>query len=147
MGHIQMSVYLHSGPNTGMADRLGKSGKVKIRIVLVVEIVVGHIGMPQAMDIDGMGEADGLADFSVGLQGAGMDGAAKGKCGRAADIFMLPLDGGIFLFDPQLGGLLLRAGETQFRLPQFLRFALLDQGRLLVKLLFQHFKIMDGLPV
>ena len=76
-----MGVYLHSGPNTGMADRLGKSGKVKIRVVLVVKIVVGHIGMPQAVDIDCMGETDGLADLSVGLQGTGMDGATKGKCG------------------------------------------------------------------
>lgn len=63
MGHIQMGVYLHGGPNTGMADRLGKSGKVKVRVIFIVQIVVGHISMPQAMDIDGMGEADGRTDL------------------------------------------------------------------------------------
>ena len=104
-----MGINLHSGADAGMTDGLAKSSKVKIGIVFVVQIIVGHIGMSEAMHRDRMGKADDLANLSMGLQGAGMAAAAKGERRRSADIFMLPLDLGVFFLDPQLGRLLLRA--------------------------------------
>ena len=90
-----------------MPDALAESGKVKIWIVFVVQIIVGHIGMSEDMHRDRMGKADGPANLSMGLQGAGMAAATKGERRRFADIFVLPLDLGVFFLDPQLGRLLL----------------------------------------
>ena len=73
----------------------------------MVQIIVRHIGMPEAVYRDRMGKTDDLAYFFVRLQGAGMSAAAVGEGGRAADVFVFPLDGGVFLLDFQLDRLLL----------------------------------------
>ena len=55
LGHVQVGVDLHGGADAGMADRLRKCGQVKIGIVLVLDVVVRHIGMPQAVHGDFVG--------------------------------------------------------------------------------------------
>lgn len=55
---------------------------------------------------------------------------------------MLPLDGGVFLLDLQLGRLLLRPEILQFGLPQLLSLALLDLPALLVELTPQTFQVL-----
>lgn len=106
-----------------------------------------YIGMPEAMHRDRVGKADDLAYFLVRLQGARMSAAAVGEGGRAADVFVLPLDGGIFLLNLQLGRLLLRPKILQFGLPQLLGLALLDLPALLVELTPQTFQVLYRLTV
>lgn len=88
-----------------------------------------------------------LPYFLVRLQSAGMSAAAVGEGGRAADVFVFPLDGGVFLLDLQLGRLLLRPEILQFGLPQLLDLALLDLSTLLVKLTPQTFQVLYRLTV
>ena len=83
----------------------------------MVQIVVRHIGVSEVVYRDRMGKTDDLAYFLVRLQGAGMSAAAIGKGGRAADVFVLPFNGGVFLLDLQLGRPLLRPEILQFGLP------------------------------
>ena len=73
----------------------------------MVQIVVRHIGVSEAVYRDRVGKTDDLAYFFVRLQSAGMSAAAVGEGGRAADVFVFPLDGGVFLLDFQLDRLLL----------------------------------------
>ena len=113
----------------------------------MLDVVVRHIGMPQAVHGDFVGQADGLADLVVGLFGAAVAAAPIGEGGRAADILVFPLDGGILFPDFLLCDFLLCAGELQFRLPQRLFFALLDQGGLFLELFAEHFQIVHSLPV
>ena len=70
---------------------------------------MGHIGMPQSMHSNIVGQSDGLADLLVGLPGAAAASAAKGECGGAADVLMLPLNLGVLFLNPQFGRLLFRA--------------------------------------
>ena len=65
--HIQMGVNFHRRSDAGMADALAECGKVKIRIILVVQIIVSHIGMSEAMHRDRMRKANSLANLSVCL--------------------------------------------------------------------------------
>ena len=69
----------------------------------MVQIVVRHICVTEAVDRYGMGQANRLADFSVGLECAGMATATIGESGRTADVFVLPFDGSILLLDSELG--------------------------------------------
>ena len=59
--------------------------------------------MPEAVYRDRMGKTDDFAYFLMRLQGAGMSAAAVGKGRRAADVFVLSFNGGVFLLDLQLG--------------------------------------------
>ncbi len=83
-----------------MSDALGESRQIKVGIVLVLQIIVGHVAVPETMDSDSMGEFDRLTNLVVGLIGASGVAAAERVGGRTADIAMLPPDGVKFLLDP-----------------------------------------------
>ena len=77
-----MGVYFHSCSDAGMADGFGEGSQIKVGIVLVLDVIVGHIGMAKSVDGNGVGQADFLADFSMALAGAATNTAAKGEVGR-----------------------------------------------------------------
>ena len=47
--HIKVGINLHGGPDAGMTDRLGDCCQIKIRIIFVLDVILGHIGMAEAM--------------------------------------------------------------------------------------------------
>ena len=55
-----------------MSDGLGEGGKIEIRVVLVFDIVMGHVGVSESVDGDIVGQTDFLADLMVCLVGAGV---------------------------------------------------------------------------
>lgn len=130
-----------------MPDALAESGKVKIWIVFVVQIIVGHIGMSEAMHCDRMGKADGPANLSMGLQGAGMAAATKGERRQSADIFVLPLDLGVFFLDPQLSERIFWLSILFFIVffgTTILSFYFLPEGFLLSKNLIRNHSFFDS---
>ena len=58
----------------------------------MLQIIMGHIRMPEAVDGDSMRKADGLADLVVGLIGTSGVAATEWKRRGAADIPMLMPD-------------------------------------------------------
>lgn len=70
----------------------------------MLQIVVGHIRVPEAVDGDGMRKADGLADLVVGLIGTSGVAAAEREGSGAADIPMLMPDRIKPFLDFLLGG-------------------------------------------
>ena len=74
-----MGIDLHRCSDAGVSDGFGEGGQIEIRVVLVFDIVVGHIGVSKSVDGDIMSQTDLLADFMVRLVGAGADTAAKGE--------------------------------------------------------------------
>ena len=76
-----------------MTDGFGEGSKIEVGIVLMLDIVVGYIGMPEAMHGNVVRQTNLLADFPVALAGAATDTAAKGEVRRSADILVFPSDG------------------------------------------------------
>ena len=86
-----------------MANGFGESGQIEVWIVLVLNIVMGHIGMSKAVNSDIMSQTNLLANLTMRLAGAAADTATKGEVGRTADVLVLAANGIIFLFDNSLG--------------------------------------------
>ena len=101
--HIQVRVNLHGSSDAGMPNIFAKCGKVKIRIVFMVQIIVGHISVPESMHGDIVSQTNLLANLTMRLAGAAADTATKGEVGRTADVLVLPTDGIVLLFDNPLG--------------------------------------------
>lgn len=78
-----MSINFHGRPNTGMADGFGEGGQIKVGIVLVLDVIMGHISMPQAVHSNIVSQANLLADLTMTLAGTTADTTAKGKIGRS----------------------------------------------------------------
>ena len=100
--HIQVGINFHRRPDTGVTDGFGEGRQIKIGIVLMLDVIMGHISMPEPMHGHIMGQANLLADFSVSLTGAAADTAAKGEVGRTADIFVFPVNSVILDFSMTL---------------------------------------------
>ena len=147
LSHVQMGVDFHGRPDAGVTDGFGEGCQIEVRIVLVLDVVMGHVGMAKSVDGNSMSQADFLADFSMSLAGTAADTTAEGKVGRSADILMLPADRIVLLFDNALGRLLLRTCIVQFCLPQFLSHSLINDFRLLVKLFAEHLQVHYSLLV
>ena len=64
-----MCIDLHGCPNAGMANGFGEGCQIEVGIVLVLDIVVGHIGMPEAMHGNVVRQTNLLADLPVALAG------------------------------------------------------------------------------
>ena len=103
-----MGINFHGSADAGVPDEFRECCQVKIGIVLVFDIIVGHIRVAKAVHSDIVGQTDLFTDFSVRLAGAAADTATKGEIGRTADILMLPADGIILFFDQTLCSFLLR---------------------------------------
>ena len=73
-----MCINLHSGTDTGMTDGFGEGCQIEVRIIFVLDVIVGHIGMAKAMDGDIVGQANLFADLPVALAGTAADAAAEG---------------------------------------------------------------------
>lgn len=91
--HVQVCVNFHCRADAGMSDALRKGSQVKIGIILVLQVVVCHIGVPEAVNGDGMGEADCFTNLVMGLIGASGIATAEWIGGRTADIAVLMPDG------------------------------------------------------
>ena len=65
-----MGIDLHGGSDTGVADGFGEGGQIEVRVILMLDVIVGHISMPQTMHSNIVGQTDFLADFPVALAGA-----------------------------------------------------------------------------
>ena len=136
--HIQMGIDFHGCPDAGMANGFREGCQVEVWIVLVLDVIMGHVGMAKSMNGDSMGQADLFADLPVSLAGTAADTAAEGEVGGSADVLMFPADRIVLFFDNTLGRFLLRASEVQFRLSQFLCHSLINNLGLLIKLLAKH---------
>lgn len=93
LGHIQVSIDLHGCPNAGMANGFGEGCQIEVGIIFMLDVVVGHIGVPKTMDGDIVSQSDLLTDLPVALAGAAADTAAEGEIGGSADILMFATDG------------------------------------------------------
>lgn len=100
-----------------MSNRFGKGGQIEVGIILVLDIIMGHISMPESMHGHIVRQPDLLTNLSVALAGAATNTAAKGEVGRTADVFVFPADRIILFLDNTLGRFLLGARKIQFRLP------------------------------
>ena len=114
-----MGIDLHGGSDTGVADGFGEGCQIEVGIVLMLDVVVGHIGMAKAVNSYIMSQTDLFADLPVALAGAATDAATKGEVRGAADKLMVPADCIVFLFDDTLGRLLLRTGIVHLCLSEF----------------------------
>ena len=103
LGHIQMGIDFHGCADAGMADRFGESGQIEIRVVFMLDVIVGHIGVPESMHGDIVSQTNLLANLAMRLAGAAADTATKGEVRRTADILMFPADCIVLLFDDPLG--------------------------------------------
>ena len=83
-----MGIDLHGGSDTGVADGFGEGGQIEVRVILMLDVIVGHISMPQTMHSNIMRQTDFLADFPVALASAAADTAAEGEIGGTADILV-----------------------------------------------------------
>ena len=90
-----------------MTDGFGEGSQIKVGIIFVLDVVVGHIGMAKAMDGDIVGQANLFADLPVTLAGTAAGTTAEREVGRTADVLVFPADCIVFLFDDTLGRLLL----------------------------------------
>ena len=105
-----MGVNFHSCPNAGVADGFGEGSQVEVGIILMLDVIMGYIGMPKAVNRDRVGQTDLFADLPVTLAGTAADTTAEREVGRIADVLVFPADRIVFLFDDTLGRLLLRTG-------------------------------------
>ena len=124
-----------------MTDGFGEGSKIEVGIVLMLDIVVGHIGMAKAVNSYIMSQTNLLADLPMALAGTAADATAEGEIGRATNVFMFPADGIVFLLDDSLCGLLLRACIVKFCLSQFLCHPLIDDFGLFIELFAEHLQI------
>ena len=113
----------------------------------MLDVVVGHIGVAQAMHCDVMSQADLFTDLPMPLAGTTADTTAKGEVGRSTDIFMLPADRFVLFLDYPLGRFLFRTCIIQFGLSQFLSHSLVNDLGLLIKLLVEHLQVHHSLLV
>ena len=67
MRHVQVRINFHGGSDAGMPNTFAKGGKIKIRIVFVMQIIVGHISVAEAMHRHRMGKTNRFANLSMGL--------------------------------------------------------------------------------
>ena len=44
-----MCINFHGCPNAGVTNGFGEGGQIEVGIVLVLDVIVGHIGMPESM--------------------------------------------------------------------------------------------------
>ena len=100
--HIQMGIDFHCRSYTGMADRFGESGQIEIRVVFMLDVIVGHISVPESMHGDIVSQTNLLTNFSVSLAGTAADTATKREVGRTADVLMFSADRIVLLFDNPL---------------------------------------------
>ena len=49
LGHIQVGIDFHGCTNTGVANGFGEGGQIEIRIVFVLDVIVGHVGMAKSV--------------------------------------------------------------------------------------------------
>ena len=80
-----MGIDFHGSSDTGMADGFGERGQIEVWVVLMLDVIMGHVGMTKTVDGDIMSQADLFTDLSVSLAGAAADTAAKREIGRTAD--------------------------------------------------------------
>ena len=71
-----------------MTNGLGECSQIEVGIILMLDVVMGHISMPESMDGNLMSQTNLLADFSVALAGAAADTTPKGEVGGTADILV-----------------------------------------------------------
>ena len=55
LGHIQMGINFHGCPDAGMANGLGEGSQVEVGVILMLDVIVGHIGVAKTMDSDIVG--------------------------------------------------------------------------------------------
>ena len=114
LGHIQVRIDFHGSSDTGVTDGLGEGSKIEVGIVLMLDVVVGHVGMTKAVNSYIMSQTDLFTDFPMPLAGTAADATAERKVRGSADILVLPADRIVFLFDDTLDRLLFRACIVQF---------------------------------
>jgi hypothetical protein len=49
LGHIQVGINFHGGPDTGVTDGFGEGSKIEVGIIFMLNVVMGHIGVPKAV--------------------------------------------------------------------------------------------------
>ena len=94
-----MGINFHGSADAGVPDGFRECCQVKIGIVLVLDIIVGHISMSVAVDGYFVGQSYLFADLSMGLICTGANTTAKGEIGGSADILMLSTDYPTCLFE------------------------------------------------
>ena len=87
-----MGINFHGSADAGVPDGFRECCQVKIGIVLVFDIIVGHISMSEAVDGYFVGQSYLFADLSMGLICTGANTTTKGEIGGSADILMLSTD-------------------------------------------------------
>ena len=92
-----------------MSNTLCEGCQVKVRIIFVLQIIMGHITVPEAVDCDRVRKANGFADLVVGLIGTSGVAAAEREGCRAADIAVFTPDCVKLLLDFLLHALQLKA--------------------------------------
>ena len=71
-----------------MTDRIGECSQIKVGIIFVLGVVMGHISMSETMNSDIVSQANLLTYLSMSLAGTATDTTAEGEFRRAADILM-----------------------------------------------------------
>ena len=79
LSHIQMGIDFHGSSDAGVTDGFGESGQIEVWIVLMLDVIVGHIGMPESMHGDIVRQTDFFTDLPVTLAGAAADTTAEGE--------------------------------------------------------------------
>ena len=142
-----MGVNFHGCSDARVANGFGEGSQVEVGIILMLDVIMGYIGMPKAVNRDRVGQTDLFADLPVTLAGTAADATAEGEVGGSAYILVLPADRIVFLFDDTLGRLLLRTGIVHLCLSEFFCHPLIDDFGLFIELLAEHLEVHHGLLV
>ena len=108
---------------------------------------MGHVGTAKAVNSYIMRQTNLLADLPMALAGTAADATAEGEIGRTTNVFVFPADSIILFLNDSLGRLLLRTDIVQLCFSQFLCHPLIDDLRLLFKLLAERLQVHHGLLV
>ena len=136
-----MGVNFHGCSDARVANGFGEGSQVEVGIILMLDVIMGYIGMPKAVNRDRVGQTDLFADLPVTLAGTAADATAEGEVGGSAYLLVLPADRIVFLLDDSLCGLLLRACIVKFCLSQFLCHPLIDDFGSFIELFAEHLQI------
>ena len=89
-----------------MTNGLGECSQIEVGIILMLDIVVSHMGMPETVHGDIVSQSNLFADYPMALVCTGADTAAEREVGSSTDIFMFSADGIILFSDDTFGRLL-----------------------------------------
>ena len=68
-----MSIDLHGRPDTGVPNGFGEGGQIEVRVILMLDVIVGHVGMAKAVNSYIMSQTDLFTDLPMALAGTAAD--------------------------------------------------------------------------